>query len=517
VPSLALFVLLLPVSADARVWLVGVDGAAWSVIDPLLEQGRLPNLAALIARGVSADLETVEPVISPTVWTSIATGRAPRDHGVTNFLKNATDIRVPTLFERLATRGLRVGTYDYLLTWPPQSLPGGFVIPGWLRRDATTTPPEVLGAGYRYDLQGVNGRAATAANVRKELSAKAPQWLALADRFDLDVGAVTFYSVDGVSHRFWADSFPEQFDPGDVPPPEPAYEHIVQDTVVGVDAALGRLVAALEPDDSLIVVSDHGFEAGDEVRRIWSGRWEGPLAAAGLSPATEPFTLVSQFAYVVVRVHAGEFAARDALLDRLVAFFGSARDATGRPLYAVEILDEAERPAGHERPFMQRVRQWGLRWILDLAFGVEFDPDAHAYVILRPDHEVLEAAWPDQTITVAGRSLPISKVVAADGFTGNHHPTAVFVAAGGPIRAMAGRGTLSVLDVAPLVLWLAGSPIPDDLPGVLATHWIEPEALAARPPEIVPAASFERLPPPALPEIGDEALIERLRAMGYVE
>ena len=115
---------LLAVPATARVVLIGVDGATWSVIDPLLASGRLPSLAAIASRGVAAELETVEPVNSPTVWTSIATGRRPDAHGVTDFLKKSYSIQVPTIFERLAAQGKRVGIYDYLVTWPPRTLPG---------------------------------------------------------------------------------------------------------------------------------------------------------------------------------------------------------------------------------------------------------------------------------------------------------------------------------------------------------------------------------------------------------
>jgi hypothetical protein len=71
--------------------------------------------------------------------------------------------------------------------------------------------------------------------------------------------------------------------------------------------------------------------------------------------------------------------------------------------------------------------------------------------------------------------------------------------------------------VAPLYAYLAGAALPDDLPGVLPSQWIEPAALAERPPRQVPADSLARLPMPVAPVIPDSELLERLRAMGYVE
>ena len=106
------FVLLVaaPIGAAPRVVLVGLDGASWSVIDPLVEAGRMPNLKALLKRGVHAELETVEPVISPVVWTSIATGQPPETHGIGDFFGDARAIQSPTIFERASVQGLRVGT-----------------------------------------------------------------------------------------------------------------------------------------------------------------------------------------------------------------------------------------------------------------------------------------------------------------------------------------------------------------------------------------------------------------------
>ena len=72
----------------------------------------------------------MEPLFSPPVWTSIATGRSPEAHGVDFFYANRFSIKVPTIWERLAAGGVRVGLYDYLVTWPPREYPGGFVVPG---------------------------------------------------------------------------------------------------------------------------------------------------------------------------------------------------------------------------------------------------------------------------------------------------------------------------------------------------------------------------------------------------
>jgi hypothetical protein len=510
-----------PLYAAPRVVLVGVDGASWRVIDRMLAEGKLPNLAALIARGVSAELETVEPVISPVVWTSIATGQRPEVHGVGSFLVDARSIASPTVFERLAVQGLRVGTYEWLVTWPPRPLPGGFVIPDWLRRDLAMAPADPFGragvSDYRYGIRGVVSRAGFHRVAFRELAQKAAHWNALARAFDLDAGAVSFYALDALSHRFWADSFPAEFEPGEAPAPEPGYGDTIPAAYAGFDRALGEIVAALPEESTVIVASDHGFEARDDWARVWSFALEGALAEAGLAPGRDAFVIEGQFAYATLRVLPGPFEEREALLEKIVSLLSSAQSEDGRPLFGVVRLDAAARPPGRERGWLDRVEQWVWREVARFSFSVEFHDDAHAWVIARPMDDALESVLPDGRVKIAGRLRPAREVVFGEGFTGAHDPVAVFAAAGGPLRHDAARGRLSVLDVAPLFAYLAGGAIPDDLPGVLPARWIEREALAARPPRLVPAASLARLPPPAAPAIPDAELLERLRAMGYVE
>jgi len=65
-----------------RVLLIGWDGADWGLIDPLLAAGRMPNLASLIESGVRGTLAAPRPLLTPMLWTTIATGKPPHAHGV---------------------------------------------------------------------------------------------------------------------------------------------------------------------------------------------------------------------------------------------------------------------------------------------------------------------------------------------------------------------------------------------------------------------------------------------------
>jgi hypothetical protein len=68
-----------------KVLLVGWDAADWKVINPLLEAGRMPNLARFLEQGVKGNIATLQPALSPTLWTSIATGKRPDKHGILGF------------------------------------------------------------------------------------------------------------------------------------------------------------------------------------------------------------------------------------------------------------------------------------------------------------------------------------------------------------------------------------------------------------------------------------------------
>jgi hypothetical protein len=105
--------------------------------------------------------------------------------------------------------------------------------------------------------------------------------------------------------------------------------------------------------------------------------------------------------------------------------------------------------------------------------------------------------------------------------TGTHHPDGIFIAGGPGIRQGATLPTLSIVDVAPTVLYTLGLPVPEDLEGRVPAEAFEPASLQAKP---IRRESRTQPPEPltaptaaAPDEAGEAELLKRLRALGYVE
>lgn len=81
------------------IWIIGLDGATWQLIQPLLDKGELPHLKKLQETSAWGTLETLAPTISPVLWTTMATGLPLEYHGVTSWKKG----------QRLITSGWRHG------------------------------------------------------------------------------------------------------------------------------------------------------------------------------------------------------------------------------------------------------------------------------------------------------------------------------------------------------------------------------------------------------------------------
>ena len=70
-----------------KVFILGLDGATFDIMEPLMEKGELPNIASIVGEGVYAYLNSTVLPHSPSAWTTFATGKNPGKHGIIGFRK----------------------------------------------------------------------------------------------------------------------------------------------------------------------------------------------------------------------------------------------------------------------------------------------------------------------------------------------------------------------------------------------------------------------------------------------
>ncbi len=290
-----------------KVFIVGLDGADWSIIDRLEAQGRLPNLARLRREGAWGVLRSQPPLLSPIVWTTIATGRRPLDHGIMGFLtvRNGktepvrSDERQVRAFWNIASEmGVSVGVIGWYASWPAEKV-NGFLVSDrvgyhqvrgsaeransrlvypdtllpeidsiWEQVEAGLGPPSAarfFTAGGEAQGKRVpigQDRLDTFVGVLRTTELYRALLPRFVERFDPDLTAVYFEGTDSVGHLFaeFADPPLVGADPEMARHLAPAFDRYYE----YIDTVLGEIVARLDPQrTTLMLISDHGFKTGE--------------------------------------------------------------------------------------------------------------------------------------------------------------------------------------------------------------------------------------------------------------
>jgi Tfp pilus assembly protein PilF/arylsulfatase A-like enzyme len=312
-----------PVPQEARVLVVGLDGADWEIIDPLLAAGRLPHLERLIREGARSKLLTITPVLSPVVWTSIATGVEPFRHGILDFLTvdaqgksepvSSRERLVPTVWEMLSGAGVPVGVTAWWATWPASPVKGYLVTDrvayqlfGY-RSDARssegkTWPPELYDRAVRPHIVGPEAvpwsevtpyldgerRRLEQFDAEERKLLEDFRTLLASGRTYLDVGlalrrdpsvrfeAVYFEGTDTVGHLFMPYRAPRL--PSVSEARFRSFHAMVDRYYETVDGMLGKLLEGRQ-GWTVFIVSDHGFSS-DATRPLTTDSRIGHGAAA---------------------------------------------------------------------------------------------------------------------------------------------------------------------------------------------------------------------------------------------
>lgn len=287
------------VSSRGPVLVLGLDGAGWPVLDPLMEDGRLPFLTRLRAEGAWAPLMSPWPGATFPSWTSIMTGVTPGVHGMLDFttfdpatytvrFTDSTSRRVPTVWELAHGAGRCCAVLGVPGTFPPDDI--DLMISGFDTPVTTSIEPSfVHPPAWRGKLAAVGGfpltpvqelrigagwhRAAWRA-LRESIEGKVRVAQMVVRDLKPELFVMVFGESDTVCHHFWP--FADSASPRRVAGADEGLADTIADVYSRLDRAAARIVESAHPS-MVIIASDHGF-GGAGVEGIHLNRY---LASCG--------------------------------------------------------------------------------------------------------------------------------------------------------------------------------------------------------------------------------------------
>jgi predicted AlkP superfamily phosphohydrolase/phosphomutase/tetratricopeptide (TPR) repeat protein len=292
-----------------RLLLVGWDSADWKIIHPMIDRGELPALKSLIEGGTSGNLATLEPQLSPMLWTSIASGKMAYHHGVAGFTEvdppsgrvvpvSAATRRCKMLWEMLGESGLKSHVVGWFATQGERDLNGCMVSnlhahlkdvkpdqdpADWPAPPPGTYWPPELAADLdelrvspleidpdqivrlfvprapEVDQTKDQRLALLVERLAEAYSVQAAATWLMEHRADWDFMAVYYRAIDEISHIFMPFHPPRM---EGVPERDfEIYRGVVEMTYRVHDLMLQRLLELAGPDTAVMLVSDHGFHS----------------------------------------------------------------------------------------------------------------------------------------------------------------------------------------------------------------------------------------------------------------
>jgi predicted AlkP superfamily phosphohydrolase/phosphomutase/tetratricopeptide (TPR) repeat protein len=383
-----------------KVLLIGWDAADWKIISPLLDGGKMPHLSRLVSDGVMGNLATLQPILSPMLWTSIATGKRAHKHGIHGFtepdsrtgtIRPITNLgrKTKAIWNILNQNGKRSNVIGWWPSHPAEPIDGVMVSnhyqqavaaldQPWPMRPGTVHPARLAEALLEFRIhpeeleaeqilpfvpdaakvdQKKDPRLAQLAKILAETASVHAAATAVMQLEPWDFMAVYFDGIDHFCHGFMK-YHPPRLDW--VPADDcDMYKDVVNGAYQFHDMMLGTMMTLAGDDATIMIVSDHGFHP-DHLRPK-----DLPNEPAGPADEHRPFGV---FAMKGPGVKKDALIYGASLLDitpTILTLFGLpvGQDMDGKPLVAafertplvtsVETWDAIEGDAGTHPPDMQ--------------------------------------------------------------------------------------------------------------------------------------------------------------------
>jgi predicted AlkP superfamily phosphohydrolase/phosphomutase len=562
-----------------RVLIIGLDGASPHLVQQW--QNSLPHLSNLIKGGTSGVLTSVLPPRSIPAWYCFATGMNPAKLGVFGFSQrlpnkydytfaNLSFCRAPTVWQWLNSYGKKTAVLHLPGSYPPHPVKG-VLVSGWPGPNNRgqliyTQPPHhsreidaLLGQPFEFlspHTMRLDNDAQMLAERKRILKMHGTVANQLLTKEDWELGIVVFSPVDRASHQFWRHLDPQH--PAHDPELTPAFKDGLRQIYETADTEVGRLLSLLNENDTVFIISDHGF--GPAYRTFYLNEW------------------LQQQGYLVLKEGAAEqtFSGRSGMIGRLAAplFWLNNNFATVRRLlapfkkrpFANRLRDQYVRSRqqgvvrlNHLPVDWQRTRAYcpdegaltlnlkgrdpqgivnpgqeaetllaeimtGLQNIIDPTTGTAVPVTLHRKEAIYSGPFLAEA--PELLVAMDNYSTEVMAemgggqlFVTNEARNGTHTMDGLFIAQGPNIPAGV-TADANLIDIAPTALHLLDVPIPTETDGDVLRRIFSDEAEMKQRPVQTKAAGLEN----AAEQMGTEltaeeqAMVEQqLRSLGYLE
>ncbi|MCZ6766408.1 MAG: alkaline phosphatase family protein [bacterium] len=538
-----------------KVMVIGIDGASWAVIRPIMDEGLMPNLQRLIREGVSGPLRSsLPPIESPTIWTSVATGKRADKHGVRGFVMRSPETKrlVPVnslmrksaaFWEVVSERGMEVDVVTWYVSWPAQQINGTFVSERLVfpELDHVVAPAAWSDAlahhndtyireradrlkkftphPYNPDYRSLN-RNSQAFFRDEHLSildfTHRKDAVAFGIAKDLlyqrqpDVFAVYFEGIDRTSHRFivherarlrsWvARRLYSELDECELD----LFRTVIRSYHEQIDRWIGSLLEEIDDETAVMILSDHGFG----LRTPWK-------VHVNMNPLLE---FLGERTYVESDDKGWVDYSKTRLFDsyQLTKALGRVMvNVKGRQPDGIVPLEEVDEVLEEARERLSNLRTTsGARVFRSVVVSRDAGTaDSNGDIRVALNEDCLA-----DSIVDGEHVFPVSRFIRAEWMPGNHRIDGIFVGCGGPFKRGASIHNAGILDIAPTLLKIAGIPPAHDMDGRALDRAFRKDVRGKLVQGVVPSyarTAFDGNVDTSSP--ADSLILEQLRALGYI-
>jgi len=563
-----------------KVFILGLDGATFDILKPLIEEGAMPNLAAVMRQGVHAKLNSTILHHSPPAWTSFSTGKNPGKHGVLGFTKMSptsykldlvygSHNREKTMWEVLGDLGKKVIVMNIPMTYPPKPVNG--ILFSGLDTPSTdvqfTYPPElreeILGVapGYKINLHlggylhNDKRRIKAIKIMQSAIRERVKAVLYLMKKYPWDFFTVRFNSPDNVQHQFW--SYMDKGHPEYNEKSPAILKNAIKFIYKELDEVVYRICKNLDSNNtSLVIMSDHG--AGPRVgKSIFVNEWlksNGYLFKIGEEKGNRlvqllddvNFTLKEKVLSFLLKTISPDIkgqlmklipfaASKTATYLRFSSIDWPKTRAFAGEVEGIRINIKGKFPQGTVgKQVYESLRTEiieGLKSLKDSESGQcifkgvfrreeIFEGDGveeFPDIVLKPEDKY----YISPKFFRRGNKIP-HDFLKRDGhwrkISGSHRQYGIFIMRGPDCKQDVQIDPANIMDIFPTVLYQLHLPLPDDLDGKVIEGAFKPEFIEANPISFKSSDEYKKEDKEDIYTDEDTLkLIETLRGLGYIE